>query len=261
MIDWTTVVLQIINFLIIVWILKKYLFTPVLNAMDRRERAIHDRLAEAEQMKNDAGEERRALEAELTSLERKRAELIAAAHADAETERGSIMRSFNKDMEERRDAELRELEEERAELMKSVSNIAAKSVIYTASAAFKDLANSSIEHALIENFATRATRKNIADVSELKKYYKKTGCVLVNASFKLDELAKKRIRAALSKLLGEPVRAKFGLDENIVCGLEVVCDSIVISFGLGDYMAKLKRELDDELANATRTKPRKKRKG
>ena len=256
MIDWTTVLFQIINFLIIVWILKRYLFTPVVKAMDRREKAIRTRLHSAENMKRDAEEQNRLLESKLAAIGKKRAEILADAHTKADAERGNMMRSLNKDIEELREEELREILEERAELMRSVSEVAAKSVIDIANAALRDLANSSIQKALVENFATRATRENIAGVHELKKCYKKSGRLSVNASFNLDAAEKKRISSALAKLIGVPVRIKFGLDEKIVFGIEVVCESLVISFGLGDYIAKLKSNLDDELAVATRTPPR-----
>jgi F-type H+-transporting ATPase subunit b len=261
MIHWPTVFFQIMNFLIIVWILKRYLFGPVVSAMDRREREIRDRLKSAEKLNKDSAEERRALESELLALEGKRAEILAAAREKADAEGAALVRSFNKGMQERREEELAVLERERAELKKSVMGVATRAVVETAGAALSGLANSNVERALVDSFAARADKRNIADVPALKRYYKKAGLMLVNASFGLDAPARRKIRAALSKLVGGPVRIRFGLDEKIVCGLEVVCDSMVVSFGLGEYIERLGRDLDDGLAAATRTPAHRKRKG
>ncbi len=47
-IDWLTVIAQIVNFLILVWLLKRFLYQPVINAMDQREQRIAERLQKAE---------------------------------------------------------------------------------------------------------------------------------------------------------------------------------------------------------------------
>jgi len=37
LIDWFTVVAQVINFLILVWLMKRFLYKPILNAIAARE--------------------------------------------------------------------------------------------------------------------------------------------------------------------------------------------------------------------------------
>ena len=55
-IDWFTVVAQIVNFLILVWLLKKFLYGPIIRAMDDRERRIASRLEEANARERQAQE-------------------------------------------------------------------------------------------------------------------------------------------------------------------------------------------------------------
>ena len=57
-IDWFTVVAQAINFLILVWLLKRFLYKPILHAIDEREKGIAAQLAEAEAKKAEAQKER-----------------------------------------------------------------------------------------------------------------------------------------------------------------------------------------------------------
>jgi len=47
LIDWFTVVAQVVNFLILVWLLKRFLYRPILNAIDAREKRIATKLADA----------------------------------------------------------------------------------------------------------------------------------------------------------------------------------------------------------------------
>ncbi|MEZ4485078.1 MAG: hypothetical protein R2864_10965 [Syntrophotaleaceae bacterium] len=63
LIDWFTVAAQTFNFLLLIWLLKRFLYGPILQAMDRREARIAGRLQEAQQeqeaAKNEAAEYRR----------------------------------------------------------------------------------------------------------------------------------------------------------------------------------------------------------
>ena len=51
LINWFTVVAQAINFLILVWLLKRFLYKPILQAIDEREKRIATQLADAEDKK------------------------------------------------------------------------------------------------------------------------------------------------------------------------------------------------------------------
>ena len=43
-----TVLAQLVNFLILVWLLKRFLYKPILHAIDEREKGIAAQLAQAE---------------------------------------------------------------------------------------------------------------------------------------------------------------------------------------------------------------------
>ena len=58
LINWFTVVAQAINFLILVWLLKRFLYKPILHAIDEREKGIATQLAEAEAKKAEAQKDR-----------------------------------------------------------------------------------------------------------------------------------------------------------------------------------------------------------
>ena len=47
-VNWFTVAAQVVNFLILVWLLHRFLYGPIIAAMDRRERRIAERLQDAQ---------------------------------------------------------------------------------------------------------------------------------------------------------------------------------------------------------------------
>ncbi len=87
-IDWWTLALQVVNFLVLAWLLQRFLYRPVLAAIDRRRAetvAAHDRSEAAERRAEAAEAEwqarRQALEAE-AALRRRQAEAEAAHRAE-----------------------------------------------------------------------------------------------------------------------------------------------------------------------------------
>ena len=68
LIDWFTVAAQAVNFLILVWLLKRFLYKPILGAMDAREQRIASRLRQAETEKAEARKDGEKLRAARKSL-------------------------------------------------------------------------------------------------------------------------------------------------------------------------------------------------
>ena len=58
LIDWFTVSAQVVNFLILVWLMKRFLYKPILHAIDAREQRIAKKIADADAKRAEAEKER-----------------------------------------------------------------------------------------------------------------------------------------------------------------------------------------------------------
>ena len=150
-INWSTVFFQIINFWIIVWILKKYLFKPVLSSMDKRERAIQSRLKEAENAKNKAEKEKQNLLNKIASLEQSKASILAEAYKKADAEYAIMLKSFNAEMAGKRKAFEEQVVLEREFLRNSIKDLAGETILKTLADALQNLANTNVEKAILES--------------------------------------------------------------------------------------------------------------
>ena len=96
LVDWFTTAAQIINFLILVWLLKRFLYKPILHAMDEREKRMVNALNEVEQQKTNAENERLAFEKKSQELAQERERILKNAAEQAGEERrarGALARS------------------------------------------------------------------------------------------------------------------------------------------------------------------------
>src|ERR1035437_8882170 len=86
LIDWFTVIAQVINFLILVWLLKRFLYRPILDAIDAREKRIAKELAEA-----NAKQERDEFRHKNEVFDQQRAALLSQATIAAKAERQRLL--------------------------------------------------------------------------------------------------------------------------------------------------------------------------
>jgi F-type H+-transporting ATPase subunit b len=99
LIDWFTVGAQIVNFLILVWLLKHFLYKPILNAIDAREKRIAAELADADTKKAEAEKERTDFEDKNKAFDQQRSALLGKAADEAKAERERLIDQAKKDAE------------------------------------------------------------------------------------------------------------------------------------------------------------------
>src|SRR6202167_2371189 len=91
LVNWFTVAAQAINFLILVWLLKRFLYKPILNAIDEREKGIATQLAAAQATKAEAQHEHDDFQQKNETFDRERAALMKKAADEAQTERQRLL--------------------------------------------------------------------------------------------------------------------------------------------------------------------------
>jgi len=99
-IDWWTLALQAVNFLVLVWLLWRFLYRPVKAVIERRKALAEEAFAEARKAEEAAAEARRALDAERAALEGERQSLAKSMHETLEAERGRVLEQARRDGDE-----------------------------------------------------------------------------------------------------------------------------------------------------------------
>ncbi len=96
LIDWFTVGAQVINFLILVWLLKRFLYKPILHAIDAREKRIATELADADAKKAEARTERDEFQHKNEEFDQQRTALMSKATDEAQAERQRLLEEARK---------------------------------------------------------------------------------------------------------------------------------------------------------------------
>jgi len=100
--DWFTLAAQLVNFVLLLLLLRVFLYRPILEVMAERERRTAAPLEEARRLADEATQERETLRQERAVFERESAERLAGAMREAEEKRERRLEVVEREMAELR---------------------------------------------------------------------------------------------------------------------------------------------------------------
>lgn len=251
-IDWLTVVAQWVNFLILIWLLQRFLYQPIVQAMDKRQQAIVARGEEAKSKAEQAEMLARDYRDKLAELETRRAELMAAAREAAATERARLVEQARSDAKSQAEQWRRDIEREKAEFQTGLNHGLGNLITATARKAVRDLCSLELEQALFANFLERLQQLPEHEKQKLSESGKAN--LTLAASFELDEAMRRRLAASLDHALPTETRLTFETLPDSQCGLRLSSSSYSIEWTVAGYFQHLQAELETLLAQRLPTK-------
>jgi F-type H+-transporting ATPase subunit b len=249
-IDWLTVIAQIVNFLILVWLLKRFLYQPVINAMDQREQRIAEHLQKAEQREQAAGDTMQDYQHKIEALERDRDALIEQAKEAAEGERRELLDVARSEVAEKRTHWQRQVAQEKQDFLRSLKNQAAESIQTIARHALADLADAELEEQVIHSFIQRLksldkeSRHAIAVAAQP---------VRITTSFELDLSVGDQLTHAVHEHIGEDIEIVYNESPDLLCGIELTGSGHRLSWALADYLQELEQRMQAQLETTSGT--------
>lgn len=239
-IDWLTVAAQAVNFLILVFLLKKFLYGPVIAAMDRREARIAARLSEAAEREALAGRAEKDYEGRLRELERERAAMLDDARGQADAERERLFAAAREEVARTEDRWRDELDRERQALRQSLRQEIALSALAIARRSLSDLADAKLESRVVDVFLQRLAA---LEPERRTAFTEGQGPATVATGFPLNDGDRARIVAALREFAGDALEAVFETDPDLVCGIEVDRAGRRIGWSVADQLDEFEEAL------------------
>ena len=245
--NWSTFLLEIINFLILVWILKHFFYKPVLNVIARRRRSIEKSLNDANTLHEDAEALRVQYENRLAEWEKERQAAHTSLNEEIETERAWRMEALRATLgEEREKAQIidpRALEASRLRMEETALAQGAQFSTRLLSAA----AGPELEHSLLDLLLKELTSLPPERLSTLRAAAGKTDDrILVASAYPLDDAARLSLEHTLASVLAVTTPYHYEQDKDLLAGLRVTMGSWVLRANLQDELKSF-----SELAHET----------
>lgn len=248
LIDWFTVIAQAGNFLILVWLLKRFLYKPVLAAIDAREAKIAATLKSADVKEAEAKLERDNFKAKNDASEAQRAELLHKATEEAGAERRRLLDAARREVEALRAKLDATLKTERAEINREIMSRTQREVFALTRQALKDLADASLEDRLVDVFLLRLRQMRTEERAVLVAAKPGVSSVCVTSAFDLPAPKRTAIETVVKERLGAQIQISFTTEPALVSGIELSADGRKIAWSITDYMASLSENVSTLLA-------------
>jgi F-type H+-transporting ATPase subunit b len=243
-IDWLTVTAQIVNFLILVWLLKRFLYHPVIDAMDRREQRVAEYLRQAEQREQLAASAEQDFREQEEALTRERAELIEQAREAAAAERSQLVDQVRAEVSEQRARWQRQLDDEQQAFLHNLRQQVAQSVQGIASRTLADLADARLEEQILQQLLRRLESLD----EESRRLLAGPGQPLqVATAFALDAPARQQLASALGRELGLKRELVFVEAPELLCGIALSSEGRRLNWAVAEYLESLEQEVSAAL--------------
>ncbi|BAN34536.1 H+-transporting two-sector ATPase, B/B' subunit [Sulfuricella denitrificans skB26] len=257
LIDWFTVIAQVVNFLILVWLMKRFLYQPILNAIDAREKRIAKELADADAKKAEAKKERDEFQHKNDAFDQQRAALLSQATDEAKAERQRILDEARQAADVLSAKRQEALISEQQHLSEALTRRAREEVFAIARKALADLAGASLEERMADVFMRRLREMD----SQAKEDFAAalgaaSSPALVRSAFDLPEEQRAAIRNALNETFSADIDVRFEAAVDLVSGIEISTDGQKIAWSIADYLASLGKAADSLLKTQPRSETR-----
>jgi F-type H+-transporting ATPase subunit b len=240
LIDWFTVAAQALNFLILVWLMKRFLYKPVLSAIDAREKGIATELANADAKKAEAQKEHDEFQQKNAEFDRQRAALLSKATDEAQAERQRLLDQAQKDAADLSSKWQESLANEERNLHEAIGRRAQQEVFAIARKALADLATVSLEERLGEVFTRRLREMNGTAKEALGEALKTdSGPGVLRSAFDLPADQRAAIQNALNETFSTEVRIHFETAPRLIGGIELTSNGQKLAWSIADYLASM----------------------
>jgi len=256
-IDWFTVGAQVLNFLILVWLLKRFLYKPILDAIDAREKRIAAEVADAEAKRAEAQRQRDEFQHKNEEFDQQRDDMLSKAKDEVKAERQRLLEEALQAAEALRAKRQDAMKREHQGLNDEITRRTREEVFAIARKTLMDLVGTDLEERLGEVF-TRRLRELDGGAKESLATALKTSAnpALVRSAFELPAEQRAAIQDALNETFSADIHVRFETAPEVISGIELTANGQKVAWSIADYLVSLEKGVGELLNKQAKSEPR-----
>jgi F-type H+-transporting ATPase subunit b len=257
LIDWFTVGAQALNFLILVWLMRHFLYKPILNAIDAREKKIAAELADAAAKKAEAQKDRDEFQHKNEEFDQQRAALLVAATDEAKAEGHRLLDEARKAADALSAKRQESLKNDAHNLNQAIARRTQQEVFAIARKALSDLATTSLEERVGAVFTRRLREMDGKAKETLGAALKSAPApAVVRSAFDLPAEQRATIQNAVNETFSADIHLRFETTPDLVSGIELTANGQKVAWSIADYLASLEKGVGELLKEQEKPAPK-----
>ncbi|MCX5856342.1 MAG: hypothetical protein NTZ57_00230 [Deltaproteobacteria bacterium] len=250
-IDWFIFFSQIVNLLILMFLLKKFLFGRIIGAMDAREAKIGAVFTEAEKSRQEAQAAAENHRSRLRELEAGYEQMLIKARQDAEAYQEQLLEKAREEVDFLKARWMEALRSERANFLQELRRLAGNQIYAVSRRVLKDLAGLNLEERIVEVLMERI---EAMDAEERKKFQKPAetgGSVMISCAFEIPPATQTRLNDVLHRFFSESIAIVYERSDDILSGCELRLNGHKVAWSVKDYLDSLEERFYSALYEET----------
>ncbi len=247
LIDWFTIVAQLINFAILVVALKYLLYDRIVEKMEERRSAIAGREERARSLTEEATEETQRLEEQRRELDRSRDDILDEARREADELHRQLLAEARQDVEGQELEWRQSVRSRRERLLAELQRITGEKAIAISRRVLRDLADAGMEQEVVRRFLDRVSDVPDGERKEMVEALRADGSpLLVRTAFEISDEGWEPIRKGLRELIGDPDREiEWEQDPELIGGIVIAAGARTVGWTMDTYLDGLERAFDE----------------
>ncbi|NEQ48036.1 MAG: ATP F0F1 synthase subunit B [Leptolyngbya sp. SIOISBB] len=253
LIDPFTVLAQIVNFLILVALLKHFLYGPITRAMTQREQTIAHQLEQAAQQEAVAQQEADRLQQMQQDFATHRDQRLTELRSHLQDERLTLLAQAKDEVSQAKNRWYQALEQEKTGVLRRFRQQAAYQLAQTVRQVLTDLADADLEQQVVKQFLTRLQQLPESEQQGLQQALILTdgAPVVMCSSLPLSENLQRAIADAVQAAAPHPLTLTFETNPDLGCGIELRIPGYKLDWNLAAYLNNLEQTLALTLENSS----------
>jgi F-type H+-transporting ATPase subunit b len=251
-IDWFTFIAQIVNFLVLVVLLRWLLYERIVRAMKRREETIAGRLEDAQLSRAEADKEAAQYQEMTLEIDAKREAVFQEARRAAEQERERLLEEARKEVDQKREEWHETLRREQDDLVSDLRRNVGKASVEAARRTLAELADADLETRMCDSFATRLRKLARQQREEIAQHLKNGDAeASIRTAFDVPDERRARLRETIRETFGYDADVSFQRSADLVCGVELEVGGYSFGWNVKQFLHDLELEFEERLKSTS----------
>lgn len=247
-IDWFTFGVQVLNFAILVLLMKYFFYQPILNSIDSREKLITATLADAAKKHRDAVKECDEFQRKIDELDQQRDALLDQATNEAKAAGDRIITEAHKTADAVSAKRQEMLKVDVKNLNKAIELKTQQEVFAITRLVLSDLASSTLEERMCDLFTRRLQTMDGEEKKLFTAAFQKTTTpALIRTTFDLPETQRSAIQSAFNKTVSAAIKFQFETAPDIISGIELTANGQKLAWNIADYLVSMGKSVEEVL--------------
>ena len=245
-IDLVTLIAQIVNLLILIWLLKRFLYKPVLNMIKERQALIDEQINQAKQARQNAIAEEAEYQKKVATFDARRSQMFLEMQNQVDSLRKELTDEARKDVTHLHKLWQNELEQEKKAFDISIQNAIIKNFKLFATDALKDMVGVELNALVLKKFKERINKMTSTQHKQFAQSARSVNQIAISTDTRLDAKMQSELKDFLTATfdLDKKIKFIFKVDSNLICGIQVQIGEQVTSWNLQNYLEVFENNMD-----------------